>query len=72
MINYPEHIEKALQELSEKGFAIAIFTPNELQDVSPDYVEDAMIKAGFDTILYHKDPNTLDYDWENHTEKYPD
>lgn len=71
MINYPEHIESALAELRNKGFALAIFTPNELQNVSPDYVEDAMIKAGFDTIFYHKDPNTTNYDWENETEKYP-
>lgn len=68
---YPEHIKKALKELNDKGFAVAIFTPNELQGVSPDYVEDAMIKSGFDAIHYHKDPNVTDYEcWENE-EKYP-
>lgn len=72
MITYPEHIEKALQELYNKGFAVAIFTPNELQGVEAYDVEVAMVKSGWDTINYIKDPNIPNYDWENNIEKYPD
>jgi len=71
MIKYPDHIQNALQELTDKGFAVVIFTPNELQGVSPDYVENTIIEAGSDTIYYQKDPNIPDYDWENEKEEYP-
>lgn len=45
--------EKQLQvirELKNEGYAIAIFTPAELEDVEPMDVEDEMISKGWDVI----------------------
>ena len=72
MIEYPQHIENAITELRNKGFALAIFTPNELQGVDPEIVEEAMATTGLYKIYYERDPNMPDYNCEDHIEKYPD
>lgn len=41
---------KLIQELRIKGFAVTIFTPEELRGASPDSVEDIMIERGWDVI----------------------
>jgi hypothetical protein len=72
MIKYPPHIENAITELRSKGFALAIFTPNELQGVDAGIIEDAMCTTGLYKILFEKDPSIVDYNCENHIEEYPD
>jgi len=71
MITYPEHIKKALEELADKGFAIAIFTPKELNGVDPEIVTEDMTIEGWNCIHINKDPNTPDFNWEDETEEYP-
>lgn len=70
MITYPQHVQDALQELRDKGFAICIFTPKELNETDPQLVEDTMIAAGWEVI--NQDPNNQEFDWENEEEEYPD
>jgi hypothetical protein len=41
---------EVIRELKNEGYAVAIFTPAELEDVEPMDVEDAMISKGWDTI----------------------
>ena len=50
MIKFPKHVQDVLQELADKGFAIVIFTPKELQGVNPDIVEEEMVIKGWNTI----------------------
>lgn len=71
MIKYPEHIEKAIKELTDKGFAIVIFTPKELQGVNPSIIEEYMIKDGWEAIGDYKDPDVPHFQWENEIEEYP-
>lgn len=71
MITYPEHIKKALEELADKGFAIAIFTPKELNGVDPLIVEDWIIDNTLEIINFHKNPEIPNFDWENEIEEYP-
>ncbi len=44
-----EHI-KAMRELRDLGYAICIFTPDELRDAKPHKVEDELISAGWEII----------------------
>lgn len=39
-----------LRNLQGRGFAVAIFTPTETGDASPEAIEDAMIGAGWSVI----------------------
>lgn len=48
---------KVLRELRVKGFAVVVFTPDELAGASQDTVEDLMIQRGWDAIEDLKDPN---------------
>jgi hypothetical protein len=71
MINYPTHVQDALNELYSKGFAIAIFSPKELHGVDTETVETTMIGEGWNAIHYFKDPNVEEFNWEDETEDYP-
>jgi hypothetical protein len=72
MITYPQHIQDALNELRDKGFAVVIFTPQELKGVDPTYVEGIMTQYGWDAIEQSADPTTPDFDWETEEEEYPE
>ena len=39
-----------LQDLAAEGYAVVVFTPEELQGVSPSKLEDAMIGYGWEVI----------------------
>jgi hypothetical protein len=44
-----------IRNLRDRGFAIAVFTPEELGEVDPMRFEDAMVDAGWDAIEALKD-----------------
>lgn len=71
MITFPNHIQDAFDELRNRGFAVVVFTPGELQGVDSEVVEDEMVAAGWQTIFICKDSNMEEFDWENHIEEYP-
>jgi len=48
---------KFLRELRIRGYAVVVFTPDELAGASQDTVEDLMIQRGWDAIEDLKDPN---------------
>jgi len=41
---------KIIRSLREKGFAVVIFTPEELQNVPPDKMEDGLVDCGWSAI----------------------
>jgi hypothetical protein len=41
---------KMLRAVRDRGFAVVIFTPEELQNVPPGKLEDDLIALGWDTI----------------------
>lgn len=45
----PEH-RQAIDALRDLGFAVIVFTPKELDGVSPDHVEDHLEELGWDVI----------------------
>jgi len=51
--------ERAMvDQLREKGYAVSIFTPDELEGVRISSVEDRMVEAGWDMIAFLKEnPN---------------
>ena len=71
MIIFPEHIQNVLNELRNKGFAVIIFTPAELQGVDAETVEEDMCAKGWEYIHFNKDPRVPDYHWEDEVEIYP-
>lgn len=42
--------QQAIGELRDAGFAIAIFTPDELREAPPERVEDLMVERGWNAI----------------------
>ena len=40
----------ALRQLRDEGYAIVVFTPDELGDACPDDVESRLIELGWDVI----------------------
>lgn len=46
-----------LRELRVRGYAVVVFTPDELEGASQDQVEDLMIQRGWDAIEDLKDPD---------------
>ena len=49
---------RIVDQLREKGYAVSIFTPEELEDVRTDSVEGRMVEAGWDMIEFLKEnPN---------------
>ena len=45
----------SVEELRKRGYAVAIFTPEELAGVRVSNVEDRMVAAGWDIIAYFAD-----------------
>ena len=45
--------ECTIEELREAGYAVVIFTPEELDGADPDKVEDNLVSTGFDIISIH-------------------
>jgi hypothetical protein len=43
-------VQAAIKLLRSKGFALAVFTVSELEDVEPKYIQDAMVSAGWEAI----------------------
>lgn len=41
---------KWLRNMRERGFCVVVFTPEELEGVDPDYVEDKLLEFGWDVI----------------------
>lgn len=56
----PSQLE-ALRELHEAGYAVCIFTPDELDGASPRLVADIMCERGWEAIEFLK-PVTEDRD----------
>lgn len=42
--------EKTIEQLREDGYAVVIFTPEELSGADPERVEDCLVEAGWDII----------------------
>ena len=45
-----EEAYPTLEKLRDAGFAIAIFTPEEVGEANPETVEDSMVERGWFTI----------------------
>jgi hypothetical protein len=45
-----EQIDKALLALKDMGYAVVLFTPEELEGAEADRVEDRLIELGWDVI----------------------
>lgn len=45
--------EMTINELRESGYAVVIFTPEELEGADPERVEDNLISSGWDIISIH-------------------
>lgn len=41
---------KVLRELASEGYAVIVWTPKELKDIDPQYVEDRSIEFGHQII----------------------
>jgi hypothetical protein len=50
MYDLTEEELTTLRAIRDKGFAVVIFTPEELQNVPPSKLEDDLIALGWDTI----------------------
>ena len=50
--NLSEQDITCLRDLRKRGFAVAVFTPNEIGESDPESVEDSMIEAGWRRIEY--------------------
>jgi len=49
---------RIVDQLRERGYAVSIFTPEELEGAKTDNVEDCMVEAGWDMIAFLKEnPN---------------
>lgn len=45
-----ESEQKILNNLADKGYAVVVFTPQELEGVRAKYVEDRMVEVGWEVI----------------------
>ena len=45
--------ECTIDELRDSGYAIVLFTPDELEGAAPDRVEESLIEAAWDIIKIH-------------------
>lgn len=52
--------QKVILELRDEGYAIAIFTPEELQGADIDSVEDGMIAVGWEVIEMTKETDDIE------------
>lgn len=48
---------KVIRALKDKGYAVVLFEPEELEGASPDRVEDRLIELGWDVISVLKTEN---------------
>jgi len=46
-----QEIDNALRELKNQGYAIVLFTPEELEGAEADRVEDRLIELGWEVIF---------------------
>jgi len=44
---------KAAHELKSRGFAVVVFTPDELSNTDPDQIEEIMVERGWNMIQEH-------------------
>lgn len=58
MTNIQEEIKEFMQILQKRGYAVVVFTPEELRGVSADEIEYHMISEGNDMIDYLADEET--------------
>ena len=49
-----------LEALRSAGFAVAVFTPEELEDADQETVEDSMVERGWFTINQENDDEASD------------
>ena len=49
-MNEYEKFMEQVEKMREEGYAITIFTPEELKNVPPQKVENVMVERGFDAI----------------------
>ncbi len=53
-----ENERNAIKSLREKGYAVCVFSPEELRGANVDDVEDGLVTAGWDVIdAYAKFPD---------------
>ncbi len=54
MSEYEGAYQMTIKQLLEKGYAVTVFSPEELSGVKPDSVEEEMVKAGWGKIQERK------------------
>lgn len=47
--------KKVLREMRDEGYAVIVWTPEELGDVDPDWVMDASISYGNEYLIEYED-----------------
>jgi ABC-type Na+ transport system ATPase subunit NatA len=45
-----EQVEKFIQKLKNQGYAVAIFSPQDLGNVEADLIEEILVKKGWEAI----------------------
>jgi hypothetical protein len=48
---------KMIQNLRARGFAVIVWTPEELEGVCPKHVQEESLELGWDIIEEHKEEN---------------
>lgn len=48
-----------LKEMRKEGYCVVVFSPKELGDATPDYLEDILIQRGWDFIESQNSPNHM-------------
>lgn len=50
MVDVEENLISICRELKHRGYAVVVFTPEELRGSDPDRVEEVMVERGWDAI----------------------
>lgn len=50
-----EEWKKAIKEMRDEGYAVIVWTPEELGDTDPDWVMDASISYGNEYLIDYED-----------------
>lgn len=50
-----EKVIEYMKRIQASGYAVAVFTPEELGDINPEWIEDHMVECGNDYIEYTKE-----------------
>ena len=53
----PDVHQMTIQQLRDEGYAVIVWTPEELGDCPADAIEDASIERGWDIIDYYRSDN---------------